>query len=212
VDGKRIRVLVVDDDTFVQQSLTTFIRSTADLECVGCCSDGQQAVDFIGGHPVDVVVMDVQMPVVDGVEAARLILTDFPDVRVLLWTSFDYDEAVTKALSFGAAGFLVKACSVRTLLDSIRTVYGGMTVIAPDPLKKVTHGTPVPPKSAPPELSARERQVLAELCRGLSNSEIARHLYLSESSVKAHIASLMEKFEVRTRVKVVIRAHEFGLL
>jgi len=204
-----VRVLIVDDDRFVQRSVAEFIEAAGDLECAGACGNGAEAVAFVDAHPVDVVLMDVQMPVMDGVEGARLILQAHPRVRVLMWTSFDNDAAVATAMRHGAAGFLLKTCTARTLIDAIRTAHGGMTVLAPDTLRALQS---VPPPAADaPELTDREAEVLAALCRGLSNAEIAGHLYLSESSVKAHLSSLMQKLDAHTRVKVVLKAHELGL-
>lgn len=135
-----VRVLIVDDDRFVQCSVAEFIEAAGDLECAGACGNGAEAVVFVDAHPVDVVLMDVQMPVMDGVEGARLILQAHPRVRVLMWTSFDNDAAVATAMRHGAAGFLLKTCTARTLIDAIRTAHGGMTVLAPDSAARAAVG------------------------------------------------------------------------
>lgn len=205
-----IRVLVVDDDRFVQRTVAEFVGAAGDLECVGSCANGADALAFVAQHPVDVVLMDVQMPVMDGVEAARRIIADHPEVRVLMWTSFEDDAAVTKAMSHGAAGFLVKTCSARSLIDAVRTAHDGMTVLAPDTLRAL-HAPPTPREDLP-DLTTREAEVLAALCRGLTNAEMASQLFLSESSIKAYLSSLMQKLNVHTRVKLVLKAHEFGLV
>nr|NLI50900.1 response regulator transcription factor [Propionibacterium sp.] len=205
-----VRVLIVDDDRFVQRSIAEFIQAAGDLECAGTCGNGAEAVAFVAAHPVDVVLMDVQMPVMDGVEAARLIIESHPRVRVLMWTSFDNDTAVATALRHGAAGFLLKTCTARTLIDAIRTAHGGMTVLAPDTLRAL-QSVPSPAPDAP-ELTEREAEVLAALCRGLSNAEMASQLFLSESSIKAYLSSLMQKLDVHTRVKLVLKAHEYGMV
>ena len=204
-----IRLLVVDDDAFVRRTIAEFVAAAGDMDCVGACSNGAEAVQFVADNSVDVVLMDVKMPIMDGVEAARRILEAHEDTRVLMWTSFD-DDAVTTAMSHGASGFLVKTCAARTLIDAIRAAHGGMAVLAPDQLRVLQQHRPKPADA--PDLTARETEVLWSLGRGLSNPEIAAQLYLSESSVKAHLASIMAKLNVHTRVKVVLRAHELGLL
>jgi len=205
-----IRLLVVDDDAFVQRTIAEFVAAAGDMDCVGACSNGAEAVQFVADNAVDVVLMDVKMPIMDGVEAARRLLEAHEGIRVLMWTSFDDDDAVTTAMSYGASGFLVKTCAARTLIDAIRAAHGGMAVLAPDQLRVLQQHRPKPADA--PDLTARETEVLWSLGRGLSNPEIAAQLYLSESSVKAHLASIMAKLNVHTRVKVVLRAHELGLL
>ncbi len=205
-----IKVLLVDDDRFVQRSVAEYIGAAGDLLCVGTADNGADAVAFVDAHAVDVVLMDVQMPVMDGVEAAQRIISGHPKVRVLMWTSFENDTAVATAMKHGAAGFLVKTCTARTLIDAIRTAFGGMTVLAPDTLRALQ--TPAPPSLPAPELTPRESEVLSALCRGLSNAEMASQLFLSESSIKAHLSSLMQKLDAHTRVKLVLKAHEYGLV
>lgn len=205
-----IAVLVVDDDHFVQQTLASLLDRAPGLVCAGCCSNGAEAVEFVAAHPVDVVIMDVRMPVMDGVEATRQICTSNPQTRVIAWTSFEYDDAVAKAMHYGAAGFLLKNCDIHSLLSTVTAVHHGMTVMAQGPLEQWRNGDPGE-LIQELGLSDQDKSILALTCAGLTNADIGRAIHLSESSVKAHISSLMRRFSVGNRVQLVVRAHALGL-
>lgn len=205
------RILVADDDLFVQRTVRRFLEQTPGVECVGCCSDGAEAVAFVETHAVDIALLDVRMPGTDGFEAARLIGASHPAVRVILWSSFVTEEAVAEARYLGVAGFVRKNCSWPAFTDALRAVRSGFTVVGPGPLGVVPRSAAPHPAGEVPALTDREAEVLADVCLGSTNAEIAAARYLSESSVKATVGSLMAKFDVKTRVKLVVRAHEIGL-
>lgn len=180
-DQQPINVLVVDDDMFVRHALGDFISTSSALRLVGAVENGELAVSLVAEQPVDVVVMDIQMPVLDGVSAARIIRERHPSTRVLMLTSFDEDESVQAAMACGASGFLLKSTSPQGLTDAIRAVHGGASVMSPEPMRRFTR--PNPPKlPTRVPLSESEREVLQLLCQGQSNAEIASALYLSEST------------------------------
>lgn len=205
----RIRVLLVDDDALARDALKHYLSVDPTLSLAGLCGDGQEAVDFFDTGEADVVVMDIRMPRMDGRAAARAIKAAHPSVKILMLTSFDDDELLLETLGFGANGYVLKDSSPAAFADSIRAVAKGMTVLSRLPRK--TPRVEQPPREDLPRLSAREREVLAHLCRGMSNQDIAGTLFLSESSVKAYAASLMTKLGVSSRLQVVVRAHELGL-
>lgn len=221
-----IRVLIVDDDPFVRRTAAQFVASASDMACVAACGNGAEAVSFVAHHAVDVVLMDVRMPTMDGVEAAARILTMRPGLRVLMWTSFENDEAVATAMARGAAGFLLKTCTAQALVNAIRAAHGGIDVMSPGTIRALqtparasrSDGGRTPTSAASPTredvptLTPREQEVLSALSDGLSNSEIATLLFISESSVKAHLTSLMRKMGVNSRVRLVLRAHKLGLV
>lgn len=210
-DAGRVRVLVADDDGFVCSSLAWFIDREQDLTCVATCADGEDAVAAVAAEQVDVVVMDVHMQRVDGVEATRRILAGHPSVRILMWTSLASDHRVAEALAAGAAGFLLKAAAVPEVLEAIRAAHRGLVVLGADPARSLHPVASAVPVGDLPHLSPRETDVLACLRSGMSNAEIGRELHLSPSSVKLHVASLMAKFGVDSRLRLVIRAFERGL-
>jgi DNA-binding NarL/FixJ family response regulator len=205
-----IAVLVVDDDHFVQKTLASILDRAPGLVCVGCCSNGAEAVEFVAAHPVDVVIMDVRMPVMDGVEATRQICTSKPETRVIVWTSFEYDDAVAKAMGYGAAGFLLKNSDIHSLLSTITAVHHGMTVMAQGPLERWHNAAPAE-LAQELGLSTRDKSILALTCDGLTNAEIGHTLHLSESSVKVQISNLMRKLGAGNRVQLVVKAHGLGL-
>lgn len=207
---ERIRVLIVDDDMLVREVLRDYVESAADLECVGVVSDGAKGVAFVEAQPVDVVLMDVQMPVMDGVEATGLMTANGRDVRVVILTSFDSDDVVREAFRAGAVGFLLKDTSPAGLVDAVRAAHRGMRVVSGDPFDRWS-ARDAGARETVPELTDRELDVLSDLCRGLSNAEISAARFLSASLVKVVIMSLMAKLDARNRVMVVVRAHQLGL-
>ena len=216
-EARPIRVIIVDDDTIVRGALVAY-ADASDLQVLGSYSDGAQAVAALDELTVDVVMMDIRMPVMDGITAARHIRAGHPHTKVLLLTSFDEDEYMVTALAAGASGFLLKDASPRAMVDAVRAVHEGTTVISPEPLgrmiRRQTAATTLADRRPPPHLvlSTREREILALLCQALSNSEIAERLYLSESTVKTHVSTLMSKLMVKSRLKAVLRSYEWGLV
>lgn len=204
-----IRVVVVDDDLFVRDHLAAFIEATPDMQLVATCASGAEAVTVAQSQPPDVILMDIQMPGMDGIHATRVIKDLVPAVRVVALTSFGDDDAVADMIDAGAAGFLLKSTKLATLMDAIRAAHGGLTVIPPETVLRWRSPRRGP---TPPLLSERERQVLDLLATGLSNREIGQAMFLSPSTVKKHLRALMQEFGVTTRTGVVARAHELGLL
>jgi DNA-binding NarL/FixJ family response regulator len=217
------RVLVVDDQELLRNSFRILIDAEPDLSVVGEAADGAQAAAMAARACPDVVVMDIRMPVMDGLEATRIITgtqpADGADVpRVLILTTFDLDEYVFQALRAGASGFALKSRPLEELLSAIRIVASGDALLAPSVTRRlVAHFAREPRgfEAAPAglaELTAREREVLAFIARGLSNTEIAERLHLSVPTVKTHIGRLLAKLGARDRAQLVIIAYETGLV
>lgn len=209
--GRRISVLVVDDDAMVQAAIQDYLRIAPDIDVVGVCSSGAKAVEALRRTPADVVLMDVHMPQMDGVAATRAALAAAPDARVIILTSHVDDAIVGGAMAAGASGFLMKSVSPEALVDAVRAVSRGMWIASEVPMRHVRSAAPDRPAQPAPELSERELAVLRHLCAGLGNAEIARTLFMSESSVKGYVTSVLRKLKVTTRLKAVVRAHELGL-
>lgn len=210
-----IRVALVDDDAIVRSALTSYLQSAEGFEIVHTCRNGAEALEALEGDPVDVVVMDMRMPVLDGITATARVRALFPGTHVLVLTSFDEDEAVREALAAGASGFLLKDTSPQGLVDAVRAVHQGTSVVSPGPIARLlTNG---PGRRRPTQhpsgvsLTPREREILALLCAASSNDEIATQLGLKDSTVKAHVSAIMMKLGVTSRLKAVVRAHELGL-
>lgn len=219
-DARTTTVLIVDDDPIVRSALASYISSAPDLTLVGTCADGAEAVAEVGRATVDVVIMDIRMPVMDGITATREIRSRHPDVHVLLLTSFDEDDTMVTALRAGAGGFLLKNESPAAVVDAVRAVSQGSTVVTTERVTRLLdqgrrRPAPAPqpgPGAADVHLSQRELEILDLLCRAHSNGEIAAGLHLSESTVKTHVSSIMAKLAVSSRLKAVIRAYELGLV
>ena len=210
MDGPtRISVLIVDDDLFVRESLSDFLASVEDLQLLGAYADGAAAVEAVRHRPPDVVLMDVRMPVMDGLQATRAVHEIAPGTRVLALTSFEDDEAIADMFAAGACGFLLKSTRPRALADAIRAAHAGLTLVPPAAVRRWSHPRT---STAAPTLTERERQVLDGLGQGLTNRDIARSMFMSASTVKTAVTSLMRKLEAPTRTRVVARAHELGLL
>ena len=212
-----IRVILVDDQSLVRSGFRMLIESEDDMEVVSEASNGLEALD--GRMPVDVALMDIRMPQMDGVEATRRITASPLDTKVLILTTFDLDEYVYAALKAGASGFLLKDARPTELLSAIRNVADGDAVVAPSATRRlldhVVPTLPNDPKAADKRLSVltdREKEVLVEIAKGATNAEIAQTLYMAEGTVKTHIGRLLSKLECRDRVGLVLFAHEVGLL
>ena len=211
-----IRVVVADDQALVRSGFRAILSHESDLEVVGEAGDGREAVEQVRRHRPDVVLMDVRMPVMDGLDATRALTSSGSTTRVLILTTFDLDEYVYAALRGGASGFLLKDAPAAQLLTAIRVVAAGDALIAPSITRRLiaefTHRPPPTDRPAQLEpLTAREREVLGLLARGMSNSEIAAALFLGEATVKTHVARILSKLGLRDRVQAVVLAYETGL-
>ena len=213
-----IKVLLADDQALVRSGFRMLIEAEDDMVVVGETADGREAVAMADRTPVDVVLMDIRMPVMDGVEATRTLVQQGSPARVLVLTTFDLDEYVFAALKAGASGFLLKDARPDDLLNAIRTVAAGEAVMAPTATKRLLqHVVPtLPDAPAGPDprldlLTDREREVLVEIATGATNSEIASTLFMAEGTVKTHIGRLLTKLQARDRVGLVLFAYENGL-
>jgi DNA-binding NarL/FixJ family response regulator len=214
-----IRVLIADDQALVRAGFRMILDAEDDLEVVGEASDGREAVDAARRLKPDVVLMDIRMPELDGIEATRRVLAaaDEGAVRVLMLTTFDINEYVYEALRAGASGFLLKDVPPEQLADGIRVVAGGDALLAPSITRRLIQefARAGPPAGPPPkgldELTARELEVFKLVARGLSNAEIAAELIVSETTVKTHVARLLMKLGLRDRVQAVVLAYEAGI-
>ncbi|MET9921051.1 response regulator [Streptomyces sp. NPDC059605] len=213
-----IRVFFVDDQAMVRAGFVMVVEAQDDMTVVGEAGDGAQALELLEVTAADVVLMDVRMPRMDGVEATRRLLRRPDPPKVLVLTTFDVDEHAFAALRAGASGFLVKDAPAEDLLSAIRTVHRGDAVISPTTtrrlLAEVAPDLPVPVSGPDPlaALTEREREVLLLITRGASNAAIAKELFLSEGTVKTHVGRLLSKLGLRDRVHVVIFAYEHRLV
>lgn len=213
-----IRVLLADDQTLVRAAFAMLIESARDMEVVGQAGTGAQAVELARTQRADLVVMDIRMPELDGIEATRLIAADedLAGVKVLVLTTYDTDEHIIEALRAGASGFLVKDTRPAELLAAIRTVAAGESLLSPGPtsrlISRVLSAPRTPETGGPEGLTDRERQVLALVARGLNNTEIAETLGLSPLTAKTHVSRTMGKLGARDRAQLVIVAYESGLV
>jgi DNA-binding NarL/FixJ family response regulator len=218
-ESKPVRVLLVDDQPLLRTGFRMVLGGETDLDVVGEAGDGAEAVDLARRLLPDVVLMDIRMPRMDGVAATRAIVAARLPVRVLILTTFDLDEYVVGALRAGASGFLAKDVPAEDLITAIRTVAAGEAVVAPRILKRLLDRfaqTLPDPDAAPPRdlksLTDREREVLVQVARGLSNAEIARALQVSETTAKTHVGHVLTKLGLRDRVQAVVLAYESGLV
>ncbi|WP_420311782.1 response regulator [Streptomyces sp. YS-B37] len=213
-----VRVLLADDQTLVRAAFAMLVESAPDMEVVGQAATGREAVELARTTRADLVLMDIRMPDLDGIEATRLIAADedLAGVRILVLTTYDTDENVVDALRAGASGFLVKDTRSAELLDAIRTVAAGEALLSPGPTSRLIARflrTPVAPVTGGPAcLSERERGVLALVARGLNNTEVAEALGLSPLTAKTHVSRIMGKLGARDRAQLVIVAYESGLI
>ena len=214
-----IRVLLVDDQALIRAGFRMILDAEDDMEVVGECADGTQALDSVRRLKPDVVLMDIRMPEMDGIEATRLIAGGGDGVpRVLMLTTFDLDEYVYDALRAGASGFLLKDVPAEQLVEGIRVIAQGDALLAPSVTKRLIHEFSrggASQRSAPAaleELTPRELEVFKLIARGMSNAEIAAELVVSETTVKTHVARVLMKLGVRDRVQAVVLAYESGVV
>lgn len=213
-----IRVFLADDQALVRSGFRMLIDSEDDLVVVGEAPDGAQTVQALLADPADVVLMDIRMPVMDGVEATRRIVDAHIGTKVLVLTTFDLDEYAFAALKAGASGFLLKDARPTDLLNAIRNVAAGDAVVAPSTTRRLLDHVAPTLSASPGEhdprlalLTEREREVLLEVAAGATNAEIAATLYMAEGTVKTHIGRLLTKLQARDRVGLVLFAYENGL-
>lgn len=213
-----IRVVIADDQAVVRGGLRMILESEEDIEVAGEAADGRQALDLVRQLDPDVVVMDIRMPILDGIDATRRLVSAGSRARVLMLTTYDLDENVYDALKAGAAGFLVKTDSPQRLLQAVRIVAAGEALLASDVTRRLIDrfvaglrpNTPTPLELE--ALSPREIEVLKLVASGMSNAEIAAALFVSEGTVKTHVARILSKLDLRDRVQVVIYAYERGII
>jgi DNA-binding NarL/FixJ family response regulator len=210
-----IRVLVADDQSMVRAGFRMLLSGEPDVEVVAEASNGLEAVEKAARFGPTVILMDIRMPELDGLEATRRILAADETAKVLILTTFDLDEYVYEALRAGASGFVLKDDPPEQLLAAIRVVAGGDALLSPAVTKRVIRQFARVPRPAPPkeveELTERELDVLRLIARGLSNAEIGQELYIEDTTVKTHITHILQKLGLRDRVQAVVLAHETGL-
>jgi DNA-binding NarL/FixJ family response regulator len=210
-----MRVLVADDQSMVRAGFRMLLSGEPGIEVVAEASNGLEAVDKASRFHPTVVLMDIRMPELDGLEATRRILAADEKARVLILTTFDLDEYVYEALRAGASGFVLKDDPPEQLLAAIRTVAAGDALLSPSVTKRVIKQFTSIPRPRPPEafdeLTAREQEVFRLIANGLSNLEIAQELYISEATVKTHITHILQKLNLRDRVQAVVLAYQTGL-
>lgn len=217
-----IRVLLVEDQEIVRRGLKTLLETKPDLKVVGEADNGQKAIEQVEklhatSLPPDVVVMDIRMPVMDGVQATQIMCQRFPNTKILVLTTFDDTDYVAQALRFGAKGYLLKDTPVEELAKAIRSIHQGYTQFGPGIVEKmiasVQTSQPEPQPEPPPglkELTAREREVLRMIAAGASNKEIASALFLTEGTVRNHITHILTRLNLRDRTQAAIVAHTFS--
>ena len=213
----RIRVLIVDDDDLMRAGLRGVLASDDGIELVGEANDGREAAYRVRLLEPDVVLMDVRMPDLDGISATRELLAAFPEVKVVILTTFEQDDYIFGALSAGASGFLLKRTRPEELVAAVHTIAAGDSLLSPSVTSRVIERMaeqPAPDATRDArldDLTPREREVLEQMARGLSNTEIAEALVIEESTVKTHVKRVIAKLDVRDRVQAVIFAYEAGL-
>jgi DNA-binding NarL/FixJ family response regulator len=212
-----INVVIADDQDLVREGLRMMLEAEPDIDVVGEAATGSQALTTVRATNPDVVLMDIRMPDVDGIEATARLVASGAEAKVLVLTTFDLDEYVYRALKAGASGFMLKDASREQLAAAVRTVASGEALLAPVITRRLIEDycrRPPPGDVAQTnvELSPRELEVLRCLARGLSNAEIAKALYLSEATIKSHVASILSKLRIRDRAQAIVHAYETGLV
>ena len=210
-----IRVLVADDQSMVRAGFRMLLAGEDDIEVVAEASNGKEAVEKAARFDPTVVLMDIRMPELDGLEATRRILAANPDARVLVLTTFDLDEYVYEALRAGASGFVLKDDPPEQLIAAVRTVASGDALLSPAVTKRVIGAFTRMPRPTPPreldDLSAREREVFRLVARGLSNAQIGKELFIGETTVKTHVTHILSKLGLHDRVQAVVLAYQTGV-
>lgn len=214
-----VKVLLVDDESLIRNILKDYLSSDESLEVVGEASNGKLAISQARALQPDVILMDMQMPLMDGVEATQYIHHSFPDIRILGLSTFATDRYVVELLRAGASGYLVKDSRPEEVTSAIHTVHDGGSILSPEVTRYVVQGLEqsVPAEISPDEelmsvLTAKEIEVIELLARGLNNKEMAAELFVTESTIKARFVKIMEKMQVRDRVQILVKAIEYNLI
>jgi len=211
-----IRVLVVDDDPLVRTALSHFVSRDPQIEVIGQAESGLEALTFVERDRPDVIMMDVQMPEMDGITATKALVDRWPDIRVLAVTTLDGSDTVLPMLSAGASGYMLKDSSAESILAAVREVHDGASSLSPRIaamlVDHVRSGASAAAKADLEVLTEREAEVLEHLAQGMSNVEIARAMLVSEGTVKAHLGRIMAKWHVRDRVQILVTAARAGLI
>jgi DNA-binding NarL/FixJ family response regulator len=211
-----IRVLVADDQSMIRAGFRRLLADEPDIDVVAEAENGLEAVEKVARFTPEVVLMDIRMPQLDGIEATRRILAADPAARILILTTFDLDEYVYEALRAGASGFVLKDDPAEQLIAAVRTVAAGDALLSPAVTRRVIQRftrlpDPTPPKALD-ELTGREREIFRLIANGLSNAEIGRELFISETTVKTHVTHVFQKLDVRDRVQAVVLAYQTGIV
>jgi DNA-binding NarL/FixJ family response regulator len=211
-----IRVVLVDDDALIREGLRMIIDQAGDLEVVATAGNGEEALSIAAEHRPDVILMDVRMPVLDGIEATRRITNAEGAPRVIMLTTFELDEYVFEALRAGASGFLLKRTEPEQLVEAIRVVAGGEALLSPSVTRRLIEEFTRRPQTGSGErltmLTDREREVLVLIARGLSNQELAEQLFIADNTVKTHVKRIFTKLGARDRAQAIVIAYESGLV
>ena len=211
-----VRLLLVDDQEIIRQGIKSLLESQSDFEVIGEAANGKQAIFQVEALHPDMILMDVRMPIMDGIAATKAIIQKFPLIKILILTTFDDDEYISQGMQFGAKGYLLKDTPSEELAVAIRAVYRGYTQLGPGIVKKLLTqfppATATQPSSPPPslgELTKREKEVLRLIATGANNREIAQKLYISEGTVKNHVTNILNRLELRDRTQAAIFANSF---
>jgi len=211
-----IRIVIADDQAMVRAGFAALLSAHADIEVIGQAEDGAHCVELVADLDPDIVLMDVRMPLMDGIEATRTIVAANAETRIIMLTTFDIDDYVFDAIRAGASGFLLKDAPPSELAEAVRIVAGGEALLAPSVTKRVIEhfatGGQKPNRTALPELTDREREILIQVARGASNTEIAASLHIAVQTVKTHVSRILYKLDARDRAQAVIAAYESGLI
>lgn len=210
-----IKVLIVDDEKLIREGLKIILSSHEDIDVVGMCSNGQEALEFIRKNRVDIVLMDIRMPICDGVLGTRIIKEEFEDIKVLILTTFDDREYIHEALKYGASGYLLKDSSYDLIYEGIKVAVKGSLVVHPKVantiISSVSKEEDYSKEIEKYCLTDRELTIIKEIANGLSNREIAEKLYLSEGTIKNNISNILTKLDLRDRTQIAIFAFKIGL-
>jgi len=215
-----IKVLIADDQELIRQSLQIVLNTKEDMKVIGVASDGQEVIQAIRKELPDVILMDIRMPKMDGVQCTKIIKGNYPDVKIIILTTFDDDEFVYNALKFGASGYLLKGVSMDELVNAIRTVHNGRAMINPDIATKVvklfsqmaqSDFSIVVDEKRENELTKTEWKIIEQVGRGASNKEVAENLNLSEGTVRDYLSTILNKLELRDRTQLAIWAVQTGV-
>ncbi len=216
-----IKVLIADDQQLIRESLRLYLESTGEFSVTALACDGEEVIDCVKQEQPDIILMDIRMPRIDGVQCTKLIKKDYPQVKIIILTTFDDDEYVYNALKHGASGYLLKGIALEELSSAIKTVYGGQAMINPDIASKVLvlfqkmaneGNVMVAPDKNSEKLTETEWKIIRQIAKGLSNKEIANVLCLSEGTVRNYLSTILDKLDLRDRTQLAIWAVQMTLV